>query len=124
MLWQPKFFTGSQKETFSGQMATEGKKLTWMVLHVITQALRFGNRSISLCFQDGDRLNPVYGNPNLGKRVHVHSGSTFQASKNELLSSVETSNSQFDPTMRDSTLELLSKPAATRFEVKRTVNLL
>ena len=89
----------------------------------------FGNKSISLFFQDGDRLSPVYGNPNPGKRVHVHGtssnrGSTFQASQNELLSSVQTSIFQFDPTMRDSRLELLSMPAATHFEVKLTVNLL
>lgn len=72
---------------------------------------------------DGDRLNPVYGNPNPGKRVHVHDasrkrGSIFPASENELIhvSSVQTSNFQFDPTMKGARLELLSKPAATHFE--------
>ena len=87
-----------------------------------------GFLSISLCFQDGDRLNPVYGNPNPGKRVHVHDasrkrGSIFPASENELIhvSSVQTCNFQFDPTMKDARLELLSKPAATHFEVNLTV---
>ena len=89
----------------------------------------FGNKSISLCFQGGEKLNPVYGNPNPGKRVYLHGtssnrGSTFPASENESLCTVQTNNFQFDQMMRDSRLELLSKPAATHFEVELAVNTL
>ena len=132
--WRPDFFRLLLSNCLNWKIYCDDHSSLWSTtavniysVWIVSYILHI--KSISLCFEDGDRLNPVHGNPNPGKRVHVHDtsskrGSTFPSSQIELLSSVQTSNFQFDPTMRDPRLELLSKPAATHFEVKLKVNVL